>query len=94
MTFSKKLKEIKQEVLRDSAEAFQSLDEISEANTLKVLDAMRECIGGMYQNTFAICMLELLIFVVAGLLIGLIIRVPFIHLNHFIEKRMEDTKVL
>ena len=38
--------------------------------------------------------LELLIFVVAGLLIGLIIRVPFIHLNHFIEKRMEDTKVL
>lgn len=43
MTFSKKLKEIKQEVLRDSAEAFQSLDEISEANTLKVLDAMREC---------------------------------------------------
>ena len=58
------------------------------------IDAMRECIGGMYQNTFAICMLELLIFVVAGLLIGLIIRVPFIHLNHFIEKRMEDTKVL
>ena len=57
------------------------------------IDAMRECIGGMYQNTFAICMLELLIFVVAGLLIGLIIRVPFIHLNHFIEKRMEDTKV-
>ena len=43
MKFSKKLKEIKQEVLRDSAEAFQSLDEISEANTLKVLDAMREC---------------------------------------------------
>mgnify|MGYP000582546779 CR=1 FL=1 len=39
MKFSKKLKEMKQEVLRDSAEAFQSLDEISEANTLKGIGA-------------------------------------------------------
>lgn len=43
MQFSKKILEIKKEVLHDSAEAFHALDEISEKNTLKVLDAMREC---------------------------------------------------
>ena len=43
MNFSPKLLALKQEVLRESAETFQQLDRISEENTLKVLDAMREC---------------------------------------------------
>ena len=58
------------------------------------INAMRECIGGMYQNTYAICLAELMIFAVAGLLIGLVIRIPFMGINHYIEKRMEDTKML
>lgn len=58
------------------------------------INAMRECIGGMYQNTYAICLAELMIFAIAGLLIGLVIRIPFMGLNHYIEKRMEDTKML
>ena len=29
-----------------------------------------------------------------GLMIGLVIRIPFIRLNHFMEKRMEDTKMM
>ena len=58
------------------------------------INAMRECIGDMYQNTYSLCLLELLVFAVAGLLVGLVIRIPFIRINHYIEKRMEDTKML
>ena len=58
------------------------------------INSMRECIGGMYQNTYSLCLLELLVFAVAGLLVGLVIRIPFIRINHYIEKRMEDTKML
>lgn len=58
------------------------------------IDAMRECIGGTYQNKYFICLIQLLLFCAAALVIGLVIRIPFIKLNHFIEKRMEDTKML
>lgn len=58
------------------------------------IDAMRECIGGMYQNTYSICLFQLAIFIVAGLVIGLFVRIPFMAVNHYIEKRMEDTEML
>lgn len=58
------------------------------------INAMRECIGGMYENTLGKCYMQLLLFCAASLVIGLIIRKPFIRLNHFIEKRMEDTEML
>ena len=28
------------------------------------------------------------------LLIGLVIRIPFVKLNHFVEERMEDTELM
>lgn len=43
MAFSQKLVDLKQEVLKDSQELFARVDAIAEENTLKVLDAMREC---------------------------------------------------
>ena len=43
MAFSQKLVDLKQEVLKDSQELFAQVDAIAEENTLKVLDAMREC---------------------------------------------------
>lgn len=58
------------------------------------INGMRECIGGMYHQDLTVDLLKLLIFAVAGLFIGLVVRIPFIGLNHFIEKRMEDTKML
>lgn len=42
MEFSKKLLDIKKEVLKDSAESFALVDEIAEKNTQKVLEAMTE----------------------------------------------------
>ena len=43
MAFSQKLVDLKQEVLKESQDLFARVDAIAEENTLKVLDAMREC---------------------------------------------------
>lgn len=43
MIFSRKLTELKEKVLRDSEPFFQRVGRIAEENTLKVLNAMREC---------------------------------------------------
>ena len=58
------------------------------------INAMRECICGLYGNDFVIYLLRLLIFAVIGLLIGLLIRRPFIGLNHFVEEKLEETELL
>ena len=58
------------------------------------INALRETVAGMYGSTFETALSELLVFAVAGLMIGLVIRIPFIRLNHFMEKRMEDTKMM
>ena len=43
MAFSQKIVDLKKEVLAESQELFAPVDAIAEENTLKVLDAMREC---------------------------------------------------
>ena len=43
MVFSKKLLSLKNEVLQESEPLFKKVEAIAAANTLKVLDAMREC---------------------------------------------------
>ena len=58
------------------------------------INAMRETIGGMYGSDYMKYLGELLLFAVAALLIGLVIRLPFVKINHFVEKRMEDTKMM
>lgn len=55
---------------------------------------MRECIGGMYHHDIFVYLAELSLFIVVALVIGLIIRKPFIRIMHFIEKRMEDTQMM
>ncbi len=43
MSFSKKVQDLKEEVLKESDSLFRHVEDVAEANTLKVLDAMREC---------------------------------------------------
>ena len=43
MSFSQKIIDLKKEVLKETQPLFAHVDEVAEANTLKVLDAMREC---------------------------------------------------
>ena len=58
------------------------------------INAMRETIGGMYGNMYVKSLLQLMIFAAAALVLGLVVRKPFIKWNHFVEKRMEDTKMM
>lgn len=58
------------------------------------INAMREAVAGCYGDTYRDNMLRLLIFAVAALAIGLFIRIPFMGINHYMEKRMEDTKLM
>lgn len=58
------------------------------------INAIRETIGGMYADTYVKSLSELLIFAVAALIVGLVIRIPFVGINHYMEERMEDTKMM
>ena len=58
------------------------------------INAMRETVGGMYGGAYEKYLAELLIFAAVALLVGLLIRIPFMGVIHFVEKRMEDTKMM
>ena len=58
------------------------------------IDAMRECICGMYGGYYGQQLAFLLLFAVAALLIGLLVRRPFMGLNHFMEEKLEETELL
>ncbi len=58
------------------------------------INAMRECICGLYEADLVVYLLKLLIFLAVGLVIGLWIRIPFEGINHYMEKRMEDTEIM
>lgn len=58
------------------------------------INAMRESICGLYEADIVIYLLQLATFLALGLVIGLWIRIPFEGLNHYMEKRMEDTEMM
>ncbi len=58
------------------------------------INAMRECICGLYEADIVVYLLKLLTFLVVGLVVGLWIRIPFEGLNHYMEERMEDTEMM
>ena len=58
------------------------------------IDAMRECICGMYGNYYWQQIGFLLLFAAAALLFGLLVRRPFLGLNHFMEEKLEETELL
>lgn len=58
------------------------------------IDAMRECICGMYGSYYWQQMGFLLLFAAAALVIGLLVRRPFMGLGHFMEEKLEETELL
>ena len=58
------------------------------------IDAMRECICGLYGDYYMTQLAFLLLFAAAALLIGLLVRRPFMGLNHFMEAKLEETELL
>ncbi len=57
------------------------------------IDAMRECICGLYGDYYITQLAYLLLFDAAALLIGLLVRRPFMGLNHFMEAKLEETEL-
>lgn len=58
------------------------------------INAMREAICGVYQSDYLIYLGKLLLFGVLGLLIGLVVRRPFMGMNEFVEEKLEETEVI
>lgn len=58
------------------------------------INAMRETVAGMYGTAYIANLAQLMLFAVATLVIGLVIRIPFMKINHFVEERMEDTGMM
>ncbi len=58
------------------------------------INAMRETVAGMYGTAYMTNLMQLMLFAVAALVIGLVIRIPFMKINHFVEERMEDTGMM
>lgn len=58
------------------------------------INALRECVAGMYEVDYLVYLLELSLFIIVALIIGVWIRRPFDSLKRYMIKRMEDTKVM
>lgn len=58
------------------------------------INALRECVGGVYKNAFWLDVGRLLLFVPAALLLGLVLRRPLIKLTAFFERRLKDSKLM
>ena len=58
------------------------------------MNALRECIAGMYHNTYWMEMGTLLLYLIPTLLLGLVLRRPIIRLNHFFEEKLEEVRFM
>ncbi len=58
------------------------------------MSAMRECIGGFYENTYWISLGYLGVYVIIFLFIGLVLRKPIIRLNEKFTEKLESTKLM
>lgn len=58
------------------------------------MNAMRECVGGLYQNDYWMDLSALGVYVLISLLVGLIVAIPLRRLNKVIERSKEKSKVM
>ncbi len=58
------------------------------------MNAVRECIGGFYENTYDNCMWALLVYALIAIFIGVILYHPFKYLNNIIEESKEKSGIL
>ena len=58
------------------------------------MPAMQACIAGLYGNQFWIDIIQLLLFAIPALLLGLVLRKPMIRFNQFFIAKVEETKLI
>ena len=58
------------------------------------MNALRECIAGVYQNTYWLELRNLLLYLIPTLILGLVLRRPIIKMNRFFEEKLEEVKFM
>ncbi len=58
------------------------------------INAMREAICGLYKTDYLVYLGGLLLFAVLALVIGLLIRRPFMNVDRYVNEKLEETEVL
>lgn len=58
------------------------------------MNAMREAIAGMYENTYVVSLLKLFVYFPIFFLFGTVFRTPLIKLNNFFEEHLENTGIM
>lgn len=58
------------------------------------INAMRETIAGIYENSYYENIISLLTFIPFSLILGILLRVPLIKITEFFEERLEETHLM
>ena len=58
------------------------------------MNALRECIAGMYKDTYWTEMRNIALYLIPALILGLLLRRPVIRLNHFFEEKLEEVRFM
>lgn len=58
------------------------------------INAMRECVGGIYGNAYRDDMAKVLLYLPISLFVGVVLRKQVIRMNDFFERKLEETGVM
>lgn len=58
------------------------------------INAMRECVGGIYKTAYRDDMLKILLYLPISLFVGIVLRKQVIWLHDFFERKLEETGVM
>ena len=58
------------------------------------INAMREAIAGLYQNQYLIYLLQLMLFFIVGLLIGIFAKRPLSGVNKYMNEQLDKTEMM
>ena len=58
------------------------------------INAMRECVGGIYGNAYSEDMAKVLLYLPISLFVGVVLRKQVIRMNDFFERKLEETGVM
>jgi putative membrane protein len=59
-----------------------------------LINAMRECVGGIYGNDYWKDIRNVLVYIPISLLVGIVLRKKVLKLNEFFEEKLSQTGIM
>jgi putative membrane protein len=59
-----------------------------------LINAMRECVGGVYENAYWIDIRNVRVYIPLSLLVGIVLRKKVLELNEFFEEKLSQTGIM